>query len=113
MFICLSILPELLCCDTCVNAYHPKCLGLSDSIALDGKESWSCPVCVRKRTESCLSPAKSPKKSPSPSKVSLPSKVNTSPARLSFTENGSSDNVNSRSKITATIMPPKQGSGDR
>ena len=54
-------LPELLCCDTCVNSYHPKCLGLNDPTALDGKESWYCPVCVRKRTSSCLSPSKSPR----------------------------------------------------
>jgi hypothetical protein len=53
---------ELLCCDTCPHAYHLRCLGQSSAAPLDDEESWSCPICVRKRTESCRSPAKSPKK---------------------------------------------------
>jgi hypothetical protein len=53
---------ELLCCGTCPNAYHPRCLGLA-SEPLDETETWSCPVCVNNRTGSCRSPLKSPRKS--------------------------------------------------
>ncbi|KAL7476857.1 hypothetical protein ACHAW6_002692 [Cyclotella cf. meneghiniana] len=47
---------ELLSCDTCRNAYHFKCLGFSDTTAIDGEDSWSCPFCVRKRTKRSSSP---------------------------------------------------------
>lgn len=54
---------ELICCDFCPNAYHPRCLGLDNLASLDDNDSWSCPRCVRQRTESCRSPVKSPRKS--------------------------------------------------
>lgn len=60
LLLTLQHLTELLCCDTCPNAYHPRCLGIADD--LTETNTWSCPVCVNSRTDSCRSPLRSPKK---------------------------------------------------
>ncbi|KAL7481688.1 hypothetical protein ACHAW6_007364 [Cyclotella cf. meneghiniana] len=91
---------ELLCCDTCSNAYHLKCLGFSDMTAFDDKDSWSCPVCVRKRKERCRSPAKPPKKV---------LRIDRSPQEISFQGNDTNAIAQPRrsSEIESCMLPPK------
>ena len=36
---------ELLCCDSCPNVYHVKCLGLD---FLPEEDVWNCPECLEK-----------------------------------------------------------------
>jgi len=48
---------ELICCETCPQSYHLKCLGLTAS-DVEHVEKWSCPICVR-RQRNQLSPQKS------------------------------------------------------
>jgi len=52
---------DLICCDSCPNAYHLSCLGLT---TIDGETEWFCPDCTEEKTR-CLSPRKF---LPSPSK---------------------------------------------
>eukprot|EP00804_Cyclotella_cryptica_P003551 CCRYP_002166-RC/>CCRYP_002166-RC protein AED:0.06 eAED:0.06 QI:149/1/1/1/1/1/5/736/887 len=89
---------ELLCCDTCSNAYHLKCLGVSNPNAFDDEESWACPDCIRKRTESCRSPAKSPSKVRS---------IDKSPKKLSFTENDTNIRAQYRKPFESEYSMPQ------
>ncbi len=52
---------DLICCDSCPNAYHLSCLGLT---TIDDETEWFCPDCTEEKTR-CLSPRKF---LPSPSK---------------------------------------------
>ncbi|KAL7494974.1 hypothetical protein ACHAWT_004031 [Skeletonema menzelii] len=52
---------DLICCDSCPNAYHLSCLGLN---TIDDEKEWFCPDCTEERTRH-LSPRKF---APSPSK---------------------------------------------
>lgn len=51
---------ELICCETCPQSYHLKCLGLTSS-DVEHVEKWACPICVR-RQRNQLSPWSSPQK---------------------------------------------------
>jgi len=51
---------DLLCCETCTNSYHLACLDLNPA-DVESIDTWSCPVCVKKRIL-LLSPTKAPRK---------------------------------------------------
>lgn len=56
---------DLICCDSCPNAYHLSCLGLT---TIADETEWFCPDCTEEKTR-CLSPRKF---APSPSKETKP-----------------------------------------
>lgn len=57
---------DLICCESCPNAYHLECLNLN---TLDADAEWYCPECTKKRTDQ-LSPRRT---------ISTPSPTKTTP----------------------------------
>eukprot|EP00937_MAST-01D_sp_MAST-1D-sp2_P005028 g5028.t1 len=42
---------DLICCDTCVNSFHAKCIGAKPSDLGEDDEDWSCPECRMDATQ--------------------------------------------------------------